>query len=275
MFDQRSELSIQDRRRRSLVFAGPLVLGASLLSFGCANNQNKLTDNPLSPQYLKELFNSLTNDNGLERNARVQTVLKNIVGISHDTGGGNGLKICQSGIYLTVAHNLLDKNGNFINPISVFEYSDSGQELLVGQALLDKELDLAIVYAPTYHPREQVKGLQLSTRQLIVGERLYLVGIKDLGLSRTGEVQVQLDSTNGQVDESLYDISTNYKGRVRVRGMVPWAGSSGSAIFDSKGVIVGLESGSWNLVQNPTRKAEVLGATISPLSNIGTIFERR
>lgn len=196
---------------------------------------------------------------------------------SNGIGEGSAIKICESGYYLSAAHIFVDKDFTPIKWKSQVYLPTSGAVNPIKSVVFDPGSDLAIFYAPSGKNRRKVEGLQINDSQLSKDEKLWLLGLA-VG-THNNMVTASLGIPFGQVDErglkNIYDEDAY----VLVKGMIPYGGSSGGAVINTRGDIVAIESGSW--IDPTSGKPPVNSrdnythAIISPISNLERLYNNK
>lgn len=196
-----------------------------------------------------------------------------------ERGAGTAIRLCESGYYLTAAHLLLDQQSKKVAPTrtkSQVYLPTSGILSPVKSMIFDPTSDLAIFWAPSGNSRAKIPGLQTVDSPLVPGQKLWQLGIIIYIFEHS--VYARLNIPYGQVDQNPK--FKNYLSEERfilVRGMIPYGGSSGAPIIDSKGNIAGVESGSF--IEGDQPVANVRGnythSVISPIANFARFQKAR
>lgn len=237
---------------------------------------------PLDKKYLEKLFLDLNQPSG-DYYRRIRSLRNNIALVqrSEDRGAGTAIKICESGYYLTAAHVLSDKNKEgpretLINgPAVVYNPSD-GLVLSISEILADHDYDLALFYAPSGKQRQRIEGIQINQSPLQHEQKLWQLGL--MVWETQGIFSARIHYLFGSVDLAPPATTSKAKNLIKVKGMIPFGGSSGGPIVDSNGVIVAIESsyyvdfGDKEYVEN--KRENYVGSEVAPITILNSLLEK-
>src|SRR3989344_2456290 len=205
--------------------------------------------------YLTELFSKLQETRGTNR-TRIDAIFKNLCLIN----GAPGMKLDESGYFITVAHVVLN-NDQPVGPPVIHEIH-TGLAYKATHLLFDEDKDTAIVYVPTGAPQKPVDNLQIKIADFEKEGDIWIFGMyKESRLA--GSEPYILGTLRGRPAEELY--WDNY---VRIKGEKSFGGSSGGAVFNRSGELLGLNSGFYypkGRIEGGREYYE--GALISPIKN--------
>lgn len=242
------------------------------LNFKREQYNSKRDNSELDPNYLEQLVQILQRTNA-SREGRARNIISNLAWIIQD-GAGTAFKIDASGYFITAAHLLRDKNDKPLNKYSLIYDPNTGvstpiRNIIVPENPVD---DLGVFYAPLGEPRRPLPGISFDFTQPLNGESLWMhsLGIQPPYASRFilhGEVDHSLPNQIAKIDGREIEITTMTK----IRGMIPFGGSSGSPVIDTNGSIRGVESGVL-LDGLENRRENYLGSTITLISGLNTVI---
>lgn len=218
-------------------------------------------DSPLELPYLVSLFRTLENQKG-SKEAGGRAVLNGIYRITGTRGAGSAFQIDRSGIYLTVAHNIMDRNSGVIDQVPpIIYHPNSNAGFRVNTIYCDPNKDIALVYAPSGINRGAPDNLRIKTATLTIGETIWVAGLRprqsgsesiiERGIVR-GTVEVYVDAD-----------------RVKVKDMRPFGASSGGPAVNSEGELVGIETGAYGESNGQNKRSNYRGGLIVPISRFG------
>ena len=189
-------------------------------------------------------------------------------------GEGTALRLCESGYYLTASHLFMEEQEDEFVPAKVRSHvylPTSGVLAPIRSIIFDPTCDLAIFFAPSGKNRSKIEDLRIVASQLVSGQKLWQLGIQVEIHENT--VKANLGIPFGTVAQNPR--IKNYLGEetyVLVRGMIPYGGSSGGPIIDTRGNIVAVESGAFietNDDKTPlNQRGNYTHSIISPLTNL-------
>lgn len=324
---QQAELIVQQAqpisRRKFLSYAGFFVggitlsggIGAVLLGQDRGERADLLTDEPefftewekgadrvfdastVSPSsidedYVVSLFDQLSTDRGAGPNKKIKAVLDNasIVFPKDRSALGSAVRICESGYFITVAHNFLklDKNGITMTPFYKGGYEifnpATGMYSTVRSVLLAANEDLAIAYAPTNLSRKAVNGLKLDFNPPLSGQRLWNVALtpeyrflllasithgpdEPVSINFISKI-LMLGIVSGNVGRNSIELSSrtgDFRSKsILVEGLKPYGGSSGCATVNGLGEVVAIEQGA-DRGNAENERANYAAAEVGPL----------
>lgn len=227
---------------------------------------------PLDRAYFKDLLAKTQTESGTPRQ-RAAAVIANTVGVVGTGGYGTALRIDGSGYYLSVAHVMGDLNaeGKFVpTDTSKFIYDPNSGDLTRVQSFIpDFQNDIAIIYAPTGKGRNRIDSIQLEQSFPSPDTHLWMVAAA-LNPLTDGRVEGGLVILNGKVNPVGNTSEDYYKTHRRVKGMVPFGGSSGGPIITQTGKVVAFESGFYSdepiTSENQNRRHNYSGSRVAPVS---------
>ncbi len=244
-------------------------------------NPETHVDERFDIEYVKKLFEDLKRPTGAKKQEVLKALEENIalVQLPEANAEGTAIRLCDSGYYLTAAHVVIEQSENNVVPTSsrvALYIPQIGSLALATTLIFDRSVDLAILFAPTGRKRAKIPNLQIANAPLAPNEKLWLLGLEPLQES----THATLGIPYGYVDTSLEQ--RNYLGENvynLVKGMIPYGGSSGGPIIDSKGKIVAVESGYYvqggRLADRPTTRADYTHAIVTPLANLDRLYRTK
>lgn len=216
-------------------------------------------DKPLDLSYVSSLFGTLEAQRG-NRDTRQKAILNNlhrIISKIHEPG--SVFQIDDAGVYLTVAHAIMDLKTRVFDPPPIIYHPTSGAGFRVNTIFCDPDKDIAIIYAPSGRNRRAVEGLKISTSEIPTGATLWVLGLRP---QRKGSEWVtERGIVKGTVE--LY-VDADW---VKVKDMRPFGSSSGGPAINSEGELVGIEQGSYGERGGQNLRANYKGGLIVPISS--------
>lgn len=259
------------------------------------NSLNPVVPSPVTQESLPSLINQTLGNLAArpfsDQNLHAKAVSSNLAFCASEFTRPNGkgatavtcLRINEIGFYLTAAHAFSTSRGERLEEARVFN-ADTGSILPVRLIAVDECHDLSVFYAPTGQGYRLPQNLRLSEMDFRPGQRLWQYAIaRQRGfpfLDQYNNVQAWLWQTilAGHVDNPIYDMESvlprplgpigllkPFCEQIRVKGMIPFGGSSGAPIIDRTGTVVAVESKFYIQPQDPNKRELYLGSTISPL----------
>jgi hypothetical protein len=149
---------------------------------------------------------------------------------SVDSSSGTAFQVDECGIYLTVSHVVLDNEMHVLRPDLVVNNPETGITNPATHVFLHEAADLAVVYAPTGREPSVTPGLEVDLTAVADNQSLKLVGMWPPRNSRF-------------IDSGHVEPSQPGDPWARVKGMIPYGGTSGSPVVDADSKIRGVLSG--------------------------------
>lgn len=228
----------------------------------------------IDEEYVTALFDKLSADRDADPNKKLKAVLDNasIVRPKDRSSFGSAVRICESGYFITVAHNFFELNPNEVNTVprrkggyEIFNPA-SGAYSTVRAVLLAANEDLAIAYAPTTSPRRAPDGLKLNFNFPAKGKKLWNVAITP---DQGGLVLGIAGGRVWQNSPELFFRSDSIRSKsVLIEGLKPYGGSSGCATVNSLGEVVAIEQGSYQDKELENQRRNYTAAEVGPLSSL-------
>jgi len=214
-------------------------------------------------RYLEWLFKNLRDQtseypnttSALQEGLRVA---KGPVGDPH--AYGTLLQLDEGGLYLTARHMVKD---------NVLQYVDdpyTNEAVKVTAALEHPNADIALVVAPTGLEPKPLPNVHFAPNTPKLSQRLQIVGLEPI---------------NGNVNQlyqymktgKLTDITDD---KMKIEGLIPLGGTSGSPITDEAGRIVGVLSGFYpRYSEGPNAISNYAGAIVVPLPLVENLSQMR
>lgn len=219
---------------------------------------NRYLDILTDKGYLRETLQQLrhTTDTPARATSAMQQSLRLVRTASeYDTRGfATVWQIDEGGIYVTAKHVVRQALNTFTNP---FTNTSVG----VAASLIHPEADIALVIAPTGLPPRPAADIRLASSSPRSGEVVRMIGLFPRNSDDREQSKVYLYEKQGTVSET-------HPHQVKVKGLVPLGGTSGSPIIDtSTGAVVGVESGLfYHYPDGPNLVSNYAGAIIAPIS---------
>lgn len=216
-------------------------------------------------------FNQLYTAEAVDRNAAAAAIKQNVRTILltiKDAKGNTGyrdltaLRINNAGIYLTVAHGI-EQNQKLLGGTMIDLVN--GKTFPITHYVQSNKYDFAFIGAPTGEVDSLPQNLRASRNRLTTGQHLWQYAQiidKETLLSIAQQVSPEkiiftraiLSGTVDNPPEEFRSIITNnplgindvesiFRNRTRVRGMIPFGGSSGAPVFNKNGELIAVESG--------------------------------
>lgn len=227
----------------------------------------------LNPDYIKELVLALEEEKGTTKE-RVEAVIDNLYHVGGPTGGGTGVMIDESGIFLTAAHTMgaLPQHFEPLNRffISLATNPRTEKAFLIGQFMVMPGSDIGLVYAPTGKPRKVVQNLQIDRSIPQDGTKLWSYGI--FTRQHNGVSAYTLGLVSGQVGEVQKGGEMAYDDLLQVRGMIPYGGLSGAPVVNREGKVVGTISG--GLPYGQDQNVPFTGAAVARAEDIKKLVDK-
>lgn len=223
-------------------------------SFRELNSQDK----PLELSYVSSVFGVLETQIG-NSETRQKAILSNLHRIIGKRGVGSVFQVDDAGIYLTVAHGIIDLETRVFDPAPIIYHTSSGAGFRVNTIFCDPEKDIAIIYAPTGQNRKAIADLKINTSQIPQGETLWVLGLRPQ--RRGSEWITQRGIVRGTVERY---VNADW---IRVRDMRPFGSSSGGPAINREGELVGIEQGSYGEKGVQNLREDYKGGLIVPISS--------
>ena len=247
--------------------------------FKTAQNANIIGE-ILDPKYVGQLFGNLERPLPLSGEQKAGIINRNLRWLI-TFGGMSALKIDESGYYLTAAHGFFsisdnslrtepglvyDPNTGLLNVITSFIIPQK----YVEKDLTDMDKDIAVFFAPSGKSRQPVFGVSVDLQMPKDDEDLWMHS-----LSVEPGKEIIRGILHGNVDQNLRSFNgIDYPGMIKVRGMIPYGGSSGAPVIDSNGNVRGIESGLTTRSFEVNVRGNYTGATLVPINAVEELLNQ-
>lgn len=217
--------------------------------------------------YLRAVFNGLAVSRTASRQERFAAVYESAAIVLPDPGelfGANCFQIDRAGYYMTAAHVAVNAAKKDTGKVAVY-HPETGRAFTVRDALIDKVVDIAFLYAPTGEPPGPLPGLEMDMSRYNVGERLWMP------FWHTSD-QIRFRILHGTIKSTAQVHYPYYIGNIGVDGMQPYGGSSGAMVINEEARIRAVESGAIVISPTVNARSNYSGARVAPIALAGKIL---